>query len=61
MKVELSINHREYSHSTLLQFETKNELSGDFYLESIIIPQILFFYNVSFKIPFMLTLQYSSF
>tara|TARA_B100001989_G_scaffold102504_1_gene71703 strand:+ start:1318 stop:1908 length:591 start_codon:yes stop_codon:yes gene_type:complete len=29
-KVELSINHQAYSHSTLLQDETKNELSLDF-------------------------------
>ncbi len=29
-KVQLSINHKEYSHSTLLQDETKNELSLDF-------------------------------
>ena len=32
VKVELSINHREYSHSTLLQFDTKSELSGDFFI-----------------------------
>ena len=32
VKVELSINHKEYSHSTLLQLETKNELSGDFFI-----------------------------
>ena len=30
IKVELSINHKEYAHSTLLQDETKNELSLDF-------------------------------
>ena len=29
-KVELSINHMAYSHSTLLQDETKNELCLDF-------------------------------
>ena len=29
-KIELSINHQAYSHSTLLQDETKNELSLDF-------------------------------
>ena len=29
-KVELSINHKAYTHSTLLQDETKNELSLDF-------------------------------
>ena len=32
VKIELSINHREYSHSTLLQFDTKSELSGDFFI-----------------------------
>ena len=32
VKVELSINHREYTHSTLLQFDTKSELSGDFFI-----------------------------
>ena len=29
-KVELSINHQAYAHSTILQDETKNELSLDF-------------------------------
>ena len=32
VKVELSINHGEYSHSTLLQLDTKSELSGDFFI-----------------------------
>ena len=30
VKVELSINHKAYAHSTLLQTETKNELGLDF-------------------------------
>ena len=30
-KIELSINHKAYSHSTLLQDETKNELGLRFY------------------------------
>ena len=32
VKVELAINHIEYSHSTLLQLDTKSELSGDFFI-----------------------------
>ena len=30
-KIELSINHRAYAHSTTLQNETKDELNKDFY------------------------------
>ncbi len=30
VKIELSINHEFYTHSTLLQTETKNELCSDF-------------------------------
>ena len=30
-KIELSINHRAYVHSTTLQNETKDELNKDFY------------------------------
>jgi hypothetical protein len=30
-KIELSINHQEYAHSTTLQNETKDELGKDFY------------------------------
>ena len=30
-KIELSINHKAYAHSTTLQNETKDELSKDFY------------------------------